>query len=78
MGRFQILMPIALFCLGIIWCREMVPRWREDWEIISGKTGDSNDKCVTWFLWILTAVVLLAMLLMLLIGVASILQWTNS
>ena len=65
MSRFQILIPIVLFFLGIIWCREMFPRWHEDWEIITGNTGDSADRAVTGGLWILTGIILLVMTLML-------------
>jgi len=78
MGRFDLLGPVVLFCLGIVWCREMFPRWREDWDIVSGKTGDYADKLITWLLWIVTTIVILGMALLFAIAISGILQWINS
>jgi hypothetical protein len=52
----------------------MFPGWREDWHIVTGRTGDSADKIIAWLLWIVTAFVLFGILLTIMITIGSITQ----
>ncbi len=74
MGRFDILLPIILFGLGFIWCREMFPRWLEDWNTLTGQSGDYADKFATLVLWTTTMIIVFAMGLLVLMVSGSILN----
>jgi hypothetical protein len=64
MSRVAFLMVIALYGLGFAWCREMIPRWREDWKTIRDPNQPLTEKCVNMLLWGLTAMVIFGMVMM--------------
>jgi hypothetical protein len=50
------LVQAILLALGIWWCMEILPRWRDDLEKLR-KPDDRADRAVVIILWSITAVV---------------------
>ena len=59
--NFGIVADAIVFVLGVVWCRQMLGRWRHDLEEFR-TTTDNNVRLVLAFLWGLTAVILVALL----------------
>jgi hypothetical protein len=53
---FGMLIQAILLALGIWWCMEILPRWRDDLEKLR-KPNDRADRTVVIILWSITALV---------------------
>ena len=51
------LIQAIVFALGIWWCSEMLPRWRDDFDKFN-QPNDWADRWVIIILWSITVVVL--------------------
>ena len=51
-----VLIEGLLLALGIWWCREMLPRWRDDLRQLR-ETRDPSDRAEVIVLWTITVVV---------------------
>jgi hypothetical protein len=56
MLRFELLIRAGLIVAGLIWCKEIVGRWRED--VAELKMPDSTRRGVIVGMWALTAVII--------------------
>jgi hypothetical protein len=52
-----VLIEAILLALGICWCREMLPRWRDDFRRLR-KGDDWTERSTVIVLWSITAVVI--------------------
>jgi len=52
----SLLIHAVIFALGIWWCMEILPRWRDDIRKLR-EPDDSADRAVIIILWSITAVV---------------------
>ena len=57
---FSVLTHSALLVFGTMWCREMLGRWRRDLEEFRS-TQDQSARLVLALLWVVTALVCVAL-----------------
>jgi hypothetical protein len=50
------LIQAVLFALGILWCSQMLPRWRDDLKRYRNP-DDFSDRAVVVILWSITGVI---------------------
>ena len=55
---FGVVIDAILFAFGVLWCREMFGRWRNDLAEFR-TTKDSSARTVTMILWGATALIVL-------------------
>lgn len=59
--NFGVVINAILVAVGILWCREMLGRWRRDLAEIRNPK-DPADRQALVFLWVVTAVIVLLLL----------------
>jgi len=56
--NFGVVINAILVVVGIVWCREMLGRWRRDFAEIRAPK-DPADRQALVFLWVVTALIVL-------------------
>ncbi len=55
---FEVVLRAALLVIGLIWCAQVLPRWRQDWEEFQ-ESQNTEERMALALIWTTTALVVL-------------------